>query len=66
MIYNVSAGYYTIYELCNAISRKIAINDNKQASVYSENAQLVDLSGASDIAIILKLEGFLTPTTTAY
>ena len=40
------------------------INDNNKAYLVSENAQSVDLSGASDIANILKLEGLLTPTTT--
>ena len=40
------------------------INDNNQAYLVSENAQSVDLSGASDIANILKLEGLLTTTTT--
>ena len=64
MTYNVGAGYYTIDELCNAIVGSIAINDNNQAYLVSENAQSVDLSGASDIANILKLEGFLIPTTT--
>ena len=64
MTYNVGAGYYTIDELCNAIAGSIAINDNNQAYMVAENAQSVDLSGASDIANILKLEGFLTPTTT--
>ena len=65
MTYNVDAGYYTIDELCNAIAGSIAINDNNQAYMVAENAQSVDLSGASDIANILKLEGFLTPTTVA-
>ena len=64
MTYNVGAGYYTIDELCNAIAGSIAINDNNQAYMVTENAQSVDLSGASDIANILKLEGFLTTTTT--
>ena len=61
MIYNLGAGYYTTYEMCKAISGSIAINENNQAYVISENVQSVDLSGASDIANILKLEGFLTP-----
>ena len=65
MVYNVGAGYYTIDELCNAIAGSIAINDNNQAYMVAENAQSVDLSGASDIANILKLEGFLTPITVA-
>ena len=64
MTYNVGAGYYTIDELCNAIAGSIAINDNNQAYMVAENAQSVDLSGVSDIANILKLEGFLTFTTT--
>ena len=65
MIYNVGTGYYAIDELCNAIVGSIAINDNNQAYMVGENAQSVDLSGASDTANILKLEGFLTPTTVA-
>ena len=63
MIYNVGASYYTIDELYNAIAGSIAINENNHAYVVSENAQWVDLSGASDIANILKLEGLLAPTT---
>ena len=63
MIYNVGAGYYMIDELYNAIAGLIEINDNNQAFVVSENAQSVDLNGASDIANILRLEGLLTPDT---
>ena len=65
MIYKVGGGYYTIDELCNAIAGLIAINDNNQAYVVSENAQSVDLSGASHIANILKLEGLLVPPMVA-
>ena len=65
MIYNVAAGYYTIDELCNAIADSIAINDDNQAYVVSDNAQSVDLSGASDIANILRLEGVLSPPAVA-
>ena len=65
MIYNVGGGHYTIDELCNAIAGSIAINEDNQAYVVSENAQSVDLSGASDIANILKLEGVLTPPAVA-
>ncbi len=55
MIYNVNGGYYSIDELCNAIAGSIAINGDNCAYVVSENAQLVDLSGASDISNIVKL-----------
>ena len=65
MIYNVCAGYYMIDELCNAITGSIAINEDNQAYVVSENAQWIDLSDASDIANILKLEGSLRPITEA-
>lgn len=65
MIYNVGAGYYTIDELCNAIAGSIAINEDNQAYVVAENAQSVDLSGASDLANILKLEGLLVPPMVA-
>ena len=58
MIYNMCAGYNKIDELCNAITDSITIYDNKQAYVVGENAQWADLSGASDIANILKLEGY--------
>ena len=61
MIYYVGAGYYTIDELYNAIAGSIAINDNNQAYIVAENAQSVDLSGARDIANILKLKSFLIP-----
>ena len=61
MITNVGAGYYTIDELCNAMADSIAINDNYQTYMISENTQSVDLSGASDIANILKLEDLLVP-----
>ena len=61
MIYNLGAGYYTTDEMCKAISGSIAINENNQTYVISENIQSVDLSGTSDIANILKMEGFLTP-----
>lgn len=61
MITNVGAGYYTIDELCNAIADSIAINDNNQTYMVSENTQSVDISGASDIANILKLKSFLIP-----
>ena len=47
----------------NAIAGSIAINDNNQAYMVSENAQWVDLSGAIDISNILNLEGLLRPTT---
>ena len=56
MIYYVGADYYTIDELYNTIAGSIAINDNNQAYMVAENAQSVDLSGASDIANILKLK----------
>ena len=65
MIYNVAAGYYTIDELCNAIAGSIAINDDNQAYVVSDNAQSIDLSGVNDIANILRLEGVLTPPAVA-
>ena len=55
MIYNVNGGYYSIDELCNAIAGSIAINGGNCAYVVSENARLVDLSGASDISNIVKL-----------
>ena len=64
MIYNVAAGYYTIDELCNAIADSIAINDNNQAYVV-DTVESVDLSGASDIANILRLEGVLSPPAVA-
>ena len=65
LIYNVCAGYYMIDEQCNATTGSIAINENNQAYVVSENAHWADLSGASNIANILKLEGLLTPPTVA-
>ena len=64
MIYNVAAGYYTIDELCNAIADSIAINGNNQAYVV-DTVESVDLSGASDIANILRLEGVLSPPAVA-
>ena len=64
MIYNVAAGYYTIDELCNAIADSIAINDDNQAYVV-DTVESVDLSGASDIANILRLEGVLSPPAVA-
>ena len=65
MIYNVGAGYYTIDELCNAIAGSIVINNENQAYMVSENAQTIDLSGASDIANILRPKGVLTPPAVA-
>ena len=65
MIFNVCAGYYMIDELFNAINGSIAINENNQAYEVSENAHWADLSGASNIANILKLEGLLTPPAVA-
>ena len=62
MITNVGTGYYTIDELCNAMADSIAINDNNQTYMVSENTQSVDMSGASDIANILKLEDLLVPS----
>lgn len=62
MITNVGTGYYTIDELCNAMADSIAINDNNQTYMVSENTQSVDISGASDIANILKLEDLLVPS----
>ena len=61
MIYNVGADYYTIDELYNTIAGSIAIIENNQSYIVAENAQSVDLSGASDIANILKLKSFLIP-----
>ena len=52
-------------ELFNAINGSIAINENNQAYEVSENAHWADLSGASNIANILKLEGLLTPPAVA-
>ena len=64
MIYNVAAGYYTIDELCNAIAGSIAINDDNQAYVV-DTVESIDLSGASDISNILRLEGVLSPPAVA-
>ena len=56
MIYNVNGGYYTISELCNAVAGSIAINDNNLAYVVDSVADSVDLTDASDIASIFRLD----------
>ena len=56
MIYNVNGGYYTISELCNAVAGSIAINDKNLAYVVDSVADSVDLTDASDIASIFRLE----------
>ena len=56
MIYNVNGGYYTISELCNAVAGSIAINDKNLAYVVDSVADSVDLTDASDIASIFRLD----------
>ena len=56
MIYNVNAGYYTINELCNAVAGSIAINDKNLAYVVDSVVESIDLTNASDIANIFKLD----------
>ena len=56
MIYNVNGGYYTISELCNAVAGSIAINDKNLAYVVDSVANSVDLTDASDIANIFRLD----------
>ena len=56
MIYNVNGGYYTINELCNAVAGSIAINDKNLAYVVDSVANSVDLTDASDIASIFRLD----------
>ena len=56
MIYNVNAGYYTINELCNAVAGSIAINDSNLAYVVDSVAESVDLTDASEIASIFRLD----------
>ena len=56
MIYNVNGGYYTISELCNAVAGSIAINDKNLAYVVDSVAESVDLTDASDIASIFRLD----------
>ena len=64
MIYNVNGGYYTISELCNAVAGSIAINDKNLAYVVDSVAESVDLTDASDIASIFRLDQKLYGTGT--
>lgn len=64
MIYNVNGGYYTISELCNAVAGSIAINDKNLAYVVDSVADSVDLTDASDIASIFRLDQKLYGTGT--
>ena len=64
MIYNVNGGYYTISELCNAVAGSIAINDKNLAYVVDSVADSVDLTDASDIASIFRLDQRVLTTGT--